>query len=182
MSDTEIIPYIALGAAAITGISTILGIVIANRSSFKQLALRLNHESEKDRKNALKLRLEELYMLIEKWANSLVTHHSTYRKVMNGALTYNQALDITIESKSKFDTQRLFTLAELYFPRCHETLNNIKSIRDQAADIQEDFKELYRETGSGSSIHAEELTNTLIMFSHEISKYKSELSEYANKI
>lgn len=126
MSETNLIPFVALGAAAITGISTVVGVIIANRSSLKQLALRLDHENEKDRSNALRNRLEELYTLIEKWAGAIVIHHTTYRRVMHGDLSYNQALDFTIESEHKFDTQRLFTIAELYFPESHESLEKLR--------------------------------------------------------
>ena len=182
MSESSIIQVVSLGAAAITGISTIIGVLIANKASLKQLGIRLDRENEKDRSEALRVRVEELYTLVEKWSGAFIVHHATYRKVMYGELTYNQALDITIGSKTNFDTQRLFTLAELYFTESHKTLHEIKTIRNDAEDIQEDYKRLYKIQPFESPEHAKAITDVMTKFNSVIDKYKSELTVYIKSV
>lgn len=87
----------------VTGVFTLLGVWFANRSSIKQLTVKLQHESERGGRESLRTRLEELYSLVGRWAGEAVIHHVTYRKVMEGELTYNQALDLTLKNKSSVD-------------------------------------------------------------------------------
>jgi len=185
MADPEVvkvIPYLTIGVAIVTGAFTILGVYLASRASNSQLNVKLNHEDKREQTKALRERLEELYQLVEKWAGTFISHHVTYRKVMEGTLTYNQALDLTIERKKDYDAARMFTLAELYFPDCHEKFEEIKSLREVASDIQFDFRELYHNTGEGSEKHAKGITDALELFNTAVDQYKKQLSEYVRKV
>lgn len=173
---------VVLGASAITGLFTILGVLISNRSSREQLIKKLSHEEQLAKEDVLRMRLEELYQLIDQWAGSFVIHHATYRRVMEGRLTYNQALDLTVTSKRNVDAARMFTLAELYFPECHERLEMIKSIRDEASQIQTEFMEEYRLSGSPSESHVRDITAVLNRFNIAVDLYKEQLSEYARTL
>jgi hypothetical protein len=98
---------------------------------------------------------------------------------MDGELTYNQALDITIANKAGIDSHRLFTLAELYFPSAHGSLDDLKSVRDELARLQTDFKEQYRLNGAPSQEHSEAMTLLLQRFDRTARKYQAELTAYA---
>ena len=182
MEVIELIPFVAVCAAAVTALSTLAGIRLANRASESQLKLRLSHEDAKDRREAIRVRLEELYQLIGQWAGEVVGHHITYRSVMLGQLTYNQALDLTIKHGSPINSERLFTLAELYFPECHVVLSKIKSARDKAAKVQSAFKEQHRDSGEGSREHATALSKALEEFNAAIASYKKALAVYAREV
>lgn len=179
----DLIPFVGVGAAAVTAISTVAGVRLANQAAERQLKLRLNHQDDRDKKEALRARLEELYQLVDEWAGKIVVHHTTYRKVMDGLITYNQALDVTIQGES-FNAARLFTLAELYFPSCHDHLEKIKSIRDDMADIQYGYRERYRDHGPSvdGTKFSELLTKKLERFNCEIDNYKFSLSKYAREV
>lgn len=177
-----LIPFVALGAAAITGVSTVIGVLLANRAAQAQLSLRLNSDEEKARKAALRERLEELYQLIDQWAGSFVVHHVTLRRVMEGQLSYNQALDLQINRGTEVSSARMFTLAELYFSKCHSLFAEIKQCREEASGIQSEFKELHRHSGCTSGKHAAELTETLEHFNRAIMIYKKQLAEYAREV
>lgn len=183
MTVNDLIPFAAVGAAAVTAMSTVAGVRLANQAAERQLKLRLSHQDEKDQKEALRLRLEELYQLVDVWAGNVVLHHTTYRKVMDGILTYNQALDITIE-RSGFNSARLFTLADLYFPSSHDILNEMKIIRDEMAEIQIEYKELYRNNGPTpeDTKYSKLITGKLMTFDVVINRYKSSLSQYAREV
>lgn len=179
----DLIPFAAVAAAAVTALSTVAGVRLANQAAERQLKLRLQHQDDKDQKEALRNRLEELYQLVDTWAGKVVFHHTTYRQVMNGQLTYNQALDITINSES-FDSARLFTLAELYFPDSHEVLETIKKFRDELSGIQLEYKEQYREAGpeAQGETYSRLVTKKLMEFNQAIDLYKSSLASYARKV
>lgn len=180
--SSVVIPLVALGAAAITGLFTVLGVSISTRSSSEQLLTKLSHEEQVAREEALRTRLEELYQLIDQWASSFAGHHVTFRRVMEGVLTYNQALDLTISSERNVDAARMLTLAELYFPECHAQLEEIKSIREDASQIQAEFKEQYRHSGTPSEIHARRITEVLMRFNATVELYKKQLSEYVRAV
>lgn len=84
--------------------------------ALRSCGLRLASERDEQERQAQRQRLEELYALLGRWASVFVNHHTTYRRVMRGELTYNDALDLQIPGGEKVDAERLFTLAELYFP------------------------------------------------------------------
>ncbi len=183
LTVNDLVPFAAVGAAAVTALSTAAGVRLANQAAERQLKLRLQHQDDKDQKEALRQRLEELYQLVGTWAGKAVIHHTTYRRVMTGQLTYNQALDLTIE-RGSFDSARLFTLAELYFPDCHELFDDIKDIREDLSTIQNEYKEQYREIGPSAEgeKYSMLLTQRLIEFNKAIDSYKSSLADYARKV
>lgn len=101
---------------------------------------------------------------------------------MEGDLTYNQALDITLKNANSLDAKRMFTLAELYFPSAHEALQELKELRDQAASIQSSFKEAYKQGGATSSQHATAITKVLERFNSAVTNYKAALAAYAQDV
>ena len=109
-------------------------------------------------------------------------HHVMYRKVMEGELTYNQALDLTLNNKSSVDANRMFTLAELYFPSAHEALQELKALRDEAAAIQSSFKQSYKQDGEPRREYAIAITDVLKKFNAAIARYQAELSAHAKEV
>ena len=72
--ETHLSSILAWGSALLTGLFAVLGVWISNRSSLRQLEVRLQHEADRDAREALRQRLEELYALVGRWSNELVTH------------------------------------------------------------------------------------------------------------
>lgn len=166
----------------VTGVFTLLGVWIANRGSAKQLSVRLHHESERENREALRARLEELYSLVGRWGNELGSHYLPYIRVMDGELTYDQALDISIERRSTIDSDRMLTLAQLYFPSAHGALQTIMKYRDEASEIHANFRHAYKADGQPSRGHAEALSAVLQKFGDAIHGYRKELAQYAKHL
>lgn len=173
---------LAWGSAVLTGLFAVLGVWISNRSSLKQLVVRLEHEADRDAREAVRQRLEELYALVGLWSNELVTHYLPYLKVMDGELTYNQALEITIRREIPVDSVRMFTLAELYFPSAQGALGILVCTRDKAARIHDEFKENYKADGRPSAAAASVLRSVLQEFNSAVDAYKAELATYAKNV
>lgn len=180
--DKHLPSILAWGGSVVTGVFTLLGVWFANRNSLKQLTVKLHHESERESRETLRATLEELYSLVGRWAGEVVIHHVTYRKVMEGELTYDQVLALTLNNKPSVDAHRMFTLAELYFPSAHGALQEIKALRDEAASIQSSFKQSYKQDGEPSREHAKALTAVLEKFNAGIAKYEGELSAHAKDV
>lgn len=180
--DKHLPTILAWGGSVVTGVFTLLGVWFANRSSLKQLTVKLAHDNDKEAREVERSRLEELYSLIGRWANEVVMHHLMYRRVMEGDLTYNQALDLTIKSGVVVDANRMFTVAELYFPSAHDALQKLKKLRDDAASIQTDFKESYKLGQTTSADHARLLTSVLEKFNAATDAYQKAISAHAQDI
>ncbi|MDH3604980.1 MAG: hypothetical protein OEU26_35715, partial [Candidatus Tectomicrobia bacterium] len=73
--------------AAISSLSMLLSARITSRNNLKQLSVKLDHETEKDKREALRNRLEELYSIVSKWSVGFMADNLNYRKVMVGDLT-----------------------------------------------------------------------------------------------
>jgi hypothetical protein len=180
--DKHLPSFLAWGGALLTGLFAVLGVWISNRSSLKQLTVRLQHEADRDARQALRQRLEELYSLVGSWSNELVTHYMPYLRVMDGVLTYNQALDITIKRGVQVDSVRMFTLAELYFPSTQGALGALMLTRDKAARIHDEFKENHKVDGLPNASAASALRSVLREFSATVDDYKAELATYAKNV
>lgn len=176
---SSILPW---GGALLTGLFTLLGVWLANRSSLKQLTVKLQHESDREAREALRARLEELYSLVALWSYDAAAHYLPYLRVMDGELTYNEALDIELGRKAGVDASRMFTLAELYFPSAHGALEKMKTYRDKAASLHSDFKAAHKLNGEPSPRHARALREVLDQFVQAIEQYKRELSVHAKTV
>lgn len=177
--DRYLPAILGIVVALTTGLLALTGVWLANRNNQRQLDQRLRHEAVEAKREVLRGRLEELYSLVSSWSNDVVTHHIMYQRVMVGELSYNQALDLTISSKKTGDANRLFTLAELYFPATREALENLKQLRDEAAAIQSSFKREYKQGNTASAKHADALIAVLDRFNSAVHDYQGILAAYA---
>jgi hypothetical protein len=89
---------------------------------------------------------EELYLLSEAYFNALTTHYLPYLSVMQGELTYNQALDMTIaQLNGQQNFLRLEMLVHLYFPALTAALQAVFDTRDRANAILSAHKAAYKQ-------------------------------------
>lgn len=137
---------IAFVGVLVGSIFTILGIWITNGANLKRLEIQLKHEKETNKENLVRDRLEELYILSDKYFNNLVSHQLPLRMVMKGEISFNAALDIHIEwgKEKKFDYQRVNMIIEMYFNELQEPYNEVLKIRDELNGISEGYKEQYK--------------------------------------
>lgn len=125
---------------------TLLGVYFTNRGNTQRLVHQLEHERQTKRVQLVRDRLEELYVLAEEYANSVGGHYLPYMSVMAGELTYNQALDLTLQSgENGFPNyHRLGMLIDLYFPAVKPAFDNLIAARNEANEILSDHKRNYK--------------------------------------
>ena len=125
---------------------TIVGVVLTNRSNTERLKTQLQYEQNVRRQELKRERAEELYVESKKYLNALGVHYLPYKKVMKGELTFNQALDLTIDNSSKrdFEPHRVTMIIDMYFPNLQKPFNEIMVKRDFLNRIVTGYKEQYK--------------------------------------
>jgi hypothetical protein len=180
--DKNFPSILAWGGAIVTGFFAVLSASLASRASTKQLSLKLRHENERDRLEARRERLEELYSLVTRLAKEMLNFFLPFMSVMKGDLTYDQAHDMSAANRISLDSDRLFTLAELYFHSGHDRLLDVKSRADEVSRINSDFKRLYKTGVTESPEHLKQMLDTLTRFDNAINGYKIVLRGYASDL
>ena len=93
-------------------------------------------------------KLEQLFMAFSGFCKLLVSEHAHYAKVMMGEISYNQALDITInrhrsdEENRHYETIRM--LVSLHFEHLKEYAGQVHDVRDRISTILGAFKDQYK--------------------------------------
>jgi hypothetical protein len=125
---------------------TIVGVLLTNRSNTERLKTQLQHEQNVRRQELKRERAEELYVESKKYFNAVGIHYLPYKKVMKGELTFNQALDLTIDNGSKkdFDPHRVTMIVDMYFPHLQKPFNEIMAKRDFLNRIITGYKDQYK--------------------------------------
>lgn len=125
---------------------TIVGVLLTNRSNTERLKTQLQHEQNVRRQERRRERAEELYVESKKYLDAVVIHYLPYKKVMQGELTFNQALDLTIDNGSKrdFEPHRVTMIIHMYFPNLQKPFNEIMAKRDFLNRIVMGYKEQYK--------------------------------------
>src|SRR4030042_5226222 len=95
--------WVVLITEILTSALTLISVWLTNRSNNQRLKIQLEHERKKRNEELLRDRLEELYVLSNKFLDRLVSRYVPYRAVMMGQISYDQALDMALEHGSKKD-------------------------------------------------------------------------------
>ncbi|WDE01009.1 hypothetical protein [Thalassomonas actiniarum] len=135
----------AIIAALLTATLTFLGVYLTNRGNNKRLKEQLDHEKNL---NAQKIRiekLEELYLLAEGWVTSLASYYLPYTSVMQGKISYDEALTVAIEDgkNNAVDFKKLQMLVDLHFPEIQENFTQLLECRQEVNDIMFSHKKDY---------------------------------------
>jgi len=129
LNDAPPEAWFALIGALTGSVLTLVGGWLTNRSSNQRLIIQLQNERDEKEKESMRLRHEELYVESRKYFDAIVIYYLPYRKVMEGELTFNQALDITIErSKSDHQPHRVKMLIDLYFPELKAEFDELMAV------------------------------------------------------
>jgi hypothetical protein len=106
--------------------------------------------ARRDARQLRREKLEETFKAFHGFTNELGQHWVVILRVMDGALAYNDALDIINSRGSTGRTSHYSTLSMLiaiYFPELQPHLDKLHEIRDRANDVISAHKEVYREVG-----------------------------------
>jgi len=165
--------YTALGSVVITAVVTLLAVYVANRGNMNRMLLQFKHEKSTRRSEQLRQKLEEVYVLTEKFVTQLSIHWMLYMQVMDGGLTYNQALDIGNDRKVDAPVyDRLEMLVDLYFPELHESFAEIIQHRDAANKILAEHKRNYKAGDFDGNCYVKPMRDILLGVDTAVKRFK----------
>ena len=115
MTSTDV--FINTASTFLGGFIALVGVYFTNRSSLKAKEAEFSHERTMKQQGTLRERGEELYELVENWANAMFSHYLVKNGIMKGDLTYNEGLDLEINNNNDFAVNfaRLEMLIDVYF-------------------------------------------------------------------
>lgn len=160
---------------------SILGVWLTNRTSIKQLNIQLHHEKITNSNLRKKEKLEELYILIDKWLGGIFSHYLKLTLVMRGEIDYNQYLDQVIEdgNKNNVDFSRLGMIVDIYG---HELQSSYKAIMDARSELNEvsiAHKRAYKDGDIGGEKYLKPYTAAQVKIEKLTESFKKEIAQYA---
>ncbi|OCH07264.1 hypothetical protein A6E10_19445 [Aliivibrio fischeri] len=170
--------YGAIAAALLSSGLTLLGVFISNQSSYKRLKLTLDHEQKIKVEDRKVERLEELYVHSKRYLNTTVTYFFPYISVMKNEMTYNDALDQTIEIKTNYDPERVYLIMDMYFSSLRDDFKKVEEARDACHTILLDFKNGYKQ-GHFDKKAINKFEVAIAILTHEAQVFEEKISELA---
>lgn len=143
---------------------TMISTVLMSGALAAIVTFRLN--ARRDDRLIRQERLEQLYEAFFEVKRRLASYWVPYLAVMNDRISYDKALEITVEEKEyePLPIARMEMLATMYHPVLLPLVEELLEIRDQGNTVIHLHKEEYRRVGSHRSTAVqmmEELSNRL---------------------
>jgi hypothetical protein len=123
-------------------------------------------------------------VLASAWTTAVLTHGLPYLRVMQGELTYNQALDMTISDgqRNAVDFKRLEMLVMIYFPELKEAYSSVLRGRDEAAKILSTHKQLYKRGDADGRHFVQPFLSAQTAFENASESLKAAIASLARSI
>ncbi|HMS01351.1 MAG TPA: hypothetical protein PKE51_00180 [Gemmatimonadaceae bacterium] len=146
------------------------------------VTFRLN--SSRDARRMRREKLERLFLAHNAFVGQLGVSWFPYMKVMEGVISYNDALDMTIkrdvDREKNLETVEM--LVTLYFPELQRSLDELLGIRDEAADLIANHKEQYKRVGPHPTKALEELKGSSEKLDLHAARFQREMASLAHKL
>jgi len=138
--------WVGLIGVTIGAFISIFGVWLTNRSSIKHLLIQLNNQKSIKATEVKREKLEELYVLVDKWLNAMAGKYLMLSLVMEGQIDYSQYLDQVVEDGEiqNLNFSRLEMIVDIY---CHDLeldYQKLMSARDDLGDITSAHKSAYK--------------------------------------
>jgi hypothetical protein len=126
-------------------VNTIVSATLGGGIALLVLYLTSRFDATKRRKETLRERGEELYVLSEKWINGLFIDYLRRSDVMQGKLTFDQMNDLAIAEgkRDSIDFSRIQMLIDVYFPSTRPAYERVGTARDVLRNIASEHKRAY---------------------------------------
>lgn len=143
MTEVEIKDIAIIIGGLITAISTLLAVVITNFFNLKLSKSNSDAQARQKLAEQRILKVEETYLLSEKWESYFSSVYITYLSCYLGKLDYNQVLDITGKSDilAPGEAQKLKMLIGVHFPELASDYEKVNSARSKVAKFLCDPKD-----------------------------------------
>ncbi|MBU0808421.1 MAG: hypothetical protein KKD30_00635 [Gammaproteobacteria bacterium] len=135
MTEVEIKDIAIIIGGLITAISTLLAIVITNMFNLKLSKANSDTQAKQKLAEQRILKIEETYLLSEKWETNFSKIYIMYLSCYLGKLNYKQVLDMTGKSDilAPGEAQKLKMLIFVHFPELASDYEEVNSARGEIA-------------------------------------------------
>jgi len=161
-------------------ISMISAFISASAAN-KQLKFQLEHEKVRASKTLKREKMEELYLLLDKWLNSFFSRYMKLTLVMKGSISYNDYLDQinSDPSSSNVDFSRLAMIIEIYGSELSDIYKSVLDARSSLNDIDIQHKHAYKAGDVDGRRFIEPFTGAQVELESRIELLKSKVAEVA---
>ncbi|MFW3344723.1 hypothetical protein ACN9K5_00770 [Aliarcobacter butzleri] len=164
--------YLLLILGAVIGfITAILKDILVERTKKKNKYIELKRE-----------KAEEVYILLEKWANSFFNRSNYLTLVMKKNISYNEYLDYIVENPTKVDFICIEMLLKIYFKDMLPSYELILKQRDEINDIIALHKKEYQNGCFDGNIYIEPLMRETLITTKLVEKLKEEVATFVNNM
>jgi hypothetical protein len=120
---------------------------------------------------------EELYILLEKWANFFFFQKNHLVLVMNGHIDYNEYLDYIINEgeKNKVDFKRIDMIINIYFDKLLSFDEKVRKQMEIVNDIEYEYKKEYENGNIDGKQYINLLLSETLKTTESIDKIKKEV-------
>jgi len=174
--------YIGIGAVLGASIS-IFGVWLNNRSSIKQLLIQHNNDKRVRASELKREKLEELYVLVDKWLNAMGGQYLMLSIVMEGKIDYNEYLDQVIEKgeKQSLDFSRFQMIVDMYCNEIQSCYQKLMTARDDINTIISAHKVAYKAGDIDGEKYVAPYTFAMKNLEKLGSSFKKEIAEHAKQ-
>jgi len=178
------VAWVGLLGVVVGSALSILGIWLTNRANTKQLNIQLDYEKSTNSNLRKKEKLEELYVLIDKWLGAIFSDYLRLTLVMRGEIDYNQYLDQTIESgnQNNVDFSRLGMIVDIYGHELQSSYKTIIDARSELNDISIAHKRAYKNGDIDGSKYLKPYMDASIKIEELAELFKKEIAVYAKNV
>lgn len=123
--------------------------------------------SSRDERQFMRKKLEEVNLAFMGYCRQLGIYFLDHQAVMEGKITFNDALDLTINNKGDKERhhESLAMLLNIYFPHLTLHLDEIAKCREDGNDIISSFKAAYLSGATSSISHNDAICSVIMRIS-----------------
>lgn len=177
MEAVEIKDYSAIISGLITALSTLAAVLITNHFNLKSLKQSSDIAYKKDRSRRKLEKIEEFYLLFEKWQTNLSNLYLYHLRAYTGHLTYSEVLE-AINKKDAFlsiDAQKLKMLMNVHMPELLSEYKKVDAARSEIVPYITSAPEK-------NNLKANDFVKTQKHFEATCTEFKAYISELANDL
>jgi len=172
--------WVGLAGVVVGAVISIFGVWLTNRSSIKQLNIQLEHEKLTDADTLKREKLEELYILVDKWLSGIFSHYLKLTLVMKGDIDYNQYLDKVIEEgkENTFDFGRLEMIVDIYGHKLQSSYKKMMAARDELNKVSAAHKRAYKSGDIDGEKYLNPYTDAQLKLNELAESFKKEIADH----
>ena len=143
MTEIEIKDIAIIIGGAITALSTLCAVLITSRFNLKLARINIDAQTQQKNKERKIQKMEDMYLLFEKWETNLSMVYITYLRCYCGKLDYQSVIDLTKDSTmlAPGDFQKLNMLMNVHFPEIVSEYKKVDDARKKMVPFLSDPRE-----------------------------------------